>query len=372
LKTIALVAQIPRPEDGGNDAFATLLRPEGKRRLIPDLSFLVQLKAASITSVPYTTRDEMAWIRALEVPLFIGRVDVREARIELFTTQRLHEIMLENDYAGIELLLDPADETPITSNVRRAYLGVPVHAWSMAETRESDFMERSHAAIRPHIETLRRNRLLRGIQTQVALRWETGKPPIESGEMTLISPHHDITDTLREMAPHARRLLVELVRLNKYGDFLVMLAFFDFMRRWGADPDPSGALRMVAGCMAQGPEIPIEDAIRLRHAFHPNLLDLSRLPLTTESLAFIPDGVSKLALVDTPLGDEAIEQLLRLRGLSRLNLAGTKITDEGLELLAILTNLEWACVHRTNVTAEGADRLRRAVPGITVLFETEP
>jgi hypothetical protein len=47
LKQIALVAPIPRQEDVGNDAFVTLIRPEGSRRLIPDLSFLVQLKSAS-------------------------------------------------------------------------------------------------------------------------------------------------------------------------------------------------------------------------------------------------------------------------------------------------------------------------------------
>src|SRR5689334_5247257 len=39
LKAVALVAPVPRPEDVGNDAFATLIRPEGTRRLIPDLSW---------------------------------------------------------------------------------------------------------------------------------------------------------------------------------------------------------------------------------------------------------------------------------------------------------------------------------------------
>jgi hypothetical protein len=50
----------------------------------------------------------MAWISALDSPLFIGRVDLKLARIELFTTLRLHQILLERGYDGIELLLDPA------------------------------------------------------------------------------------------------------------------------------------------------------------------------------------------------------------------------------------------------------------------------
>ncbi len=161
LKTIALVVPVPRPEDVGNDAFATLMRPEGSRRLHPDLSFLVQLKSARIPSVSYTTPEEMTWIVALEVPLLIGRVDLEDARIELFTTLRLHEVLLERAYDGVELLLDPGDETSTKPGVRRANLGQPVHAWSVTNITAPDFLARSHAVLRPHIETLQRNRLLR-------------------------------------------------------------------------------------------------------------------------------------------------------------------------------------------------------------------
>ena len=253
LKAVALVAPVPRQEDVGNDAFVTLIRPEGSRRLIPDVSFLVQLKSASVASVSYTTPAEMAWIGALDSPLFIGRVDLKQARIELFTTLRLHQILLEGGYDGVELLLDPADGTSTVPNVRRANLGPAVHAWSMADVTEPDFLARSYAVLRPHVDTLRRNRSLRGIQSQRVLRWETSQPPTDNGEMMLVSPQNDIADTLRDMAPHARRLLMELQHRKRYGDFPVMLAFFDLMRRWGADPDPDGTLRMLAGYMGGRP-----------------------------------------------------------------------------------------------------------------------
>src|ERR1043165_7537011 len=106
LRSVALVAPVPRQEDVGNDAFVTLVRPEGSRRLLPDVSFLVQLKAASVTKVPYAKPDEIAWITNLEIPLFIGRVDIAKASIELYSTQRLHQILLETTYKGIHLLLD--------------------------------------------------------------------------------------------------------------------------------------------------------------------------------------------------------------------------------------------------------------------------
>jgi hypothetical protein len=373
LKAVALVAPGPRQEDVGNDAFATLIRPEGSRRLIPDLSFLVQLKSASVTSVNYTTPDEMAWISALDSPLFIGRVDLRQARIELFTTLRLHQILLEQGYEGIELLLNPADETSTTPNVRRANLGPPIHAWSMANMTEPGFLARSHAVLRPHVDTLRCNRSLRGIQTQRVLRWETGQPPTEIGEMMLVSPQDDIADTLRDMAPHARRLLSELQHRKRYGDFPVILAFFDLMRRWGADPDPEGTLRMMAGYMAEGPDISVEDAIRIRHAFQPaRLLDLSRLTVSDDALAVIPDAVTGLALVNAPVTDAGIPHLLRLAGLKRLNIAGTQITDEGLVALGGLQDLEWVCVNRTQVTSQGVARLNAIRPGMEVMIESEP
>ena len=240
LKAVALVAPVPRQEDVGNDAFATLIRPEGSRRLIPDVSFMVQLKSASAASVSYTTPDAMAWISALDSPLFIGRVDLKQAGIELFTTLRLHQILLECRYSEIDLLLDPADETSTMPNVRRVNLGPPVHTWSVADVTKPDFLATSYAVLRPHVDTLRRNRALRGIQSQKLLRWETGKPPTDNGEVMLVSPQNDIVDVLRAMTPHVRRLLVEMQYRKSYTDFPVILAFLDLMWRWGTDPDPDG------------------------------------------------------------------------------------------------------------------------------------
>jgi hypothetical protein len=242
----------------------------------------------------------------------------------------------------------------------------------MANITESDFLVRSHAVLRPHIETLQRNRLLRGIQSMKRLAWKTGEPPTDLGEMMILAPQNDIADTLRDMATHARRLMTELQLKKRYGDFGVMLAFFDLMRRWGADPDPGGTLRRITGYMAEGPEISIEDVIQLRYASQLNVLDLRRLPVTNGNLAAIPVEVSHLALADTSVTDEGMEQLLRLQRLSRVNLAGTKITDDGLQELAKLPNLEWVCVNRTQVTAAGVDRLKGTRPDVTVMIGSEP
>jgi hypothetical protein len=251
LKAVAFVAPVPRPEDVGNDALATLIRWDGPRRLIPDLSCFVQLKSRSHTSVTYSTPDEMAWLTGLEMPLFIGRVDLQEGRIELFTTVRLHQILLETQYERVELLLDEAPETSKSTGVRLANLGPPVLSWSVADVNEPDFLEKAHGVLRPHVEWLRTNRALREIQTHICIQWETGQPPTEAGISRHYSPKNDIRDTLKGMTPHVQRMMSELQFRQKYGDFWLILAFFDLMRRWGHDPDPGRVVTMVAASSAR-------------------------------------------------------------------------------------------------------------------------
>lgn len=372
LKTIALVAPVPRQEDVGLDAFATLIRPEGSRRLIPDLSFFVQLKAASVSSVRYTSPAEMAWLEALDVPFFIGRVDLTESKMELFTTLRLQQVLLEQSYEGIELLLDPMDESFARRAVRRAWIGPPIFSWAIAETNARDLLVRAHSAIRPHIETLQTNRTLRKANKMKWLRWETGTPPVECGEMTFINSTSDISATLQAMAPYARRLMTELQSRQRYSDLPIVVGLFDLMRRWGVDPDPGDSAFTIAAMSAGGPELSTEQAILIRHAVPSNGLDLRDLEVSDENLDLIPEGVTGLVLIDSPITDEGLKRLIRLQSLVRLNLAGTQISDLGLAELRNLPRLQWLCVHRTLVTAVAIEQLENHCPALEVWLDREP
>ncbi len=369
LRMVALVAPVPRQEDVGTDAFATLVRPDGSRRLLPDVSFLVQLKAASIGVVSYSGADELAWMTNLEIPLLIGRVDLRQCRIELFSTARLHQVLLEQLYQKLELLLDGGEESSESSASRRLNIGPPIHAWSLDDAAQSDFLIQAHSILRPHVEHLRTNRLLRGIQFQRLLKWETGCPPTEGAMMFLTSPDSDIRDTLSAMVPYVQRLLTELLRNKRYSDFPTFAALAQTMRRWGVDPDPgSNMLRLVAS-MAEGPDLSDEDIIRLRHlaGFNYLYLNLSYLQLKEESLAAIPHDFEGLALVDVPIADTGVDYLQNLSKLSRLNLAGTRISDSGLDRLTTLRALRWLNIERTQVTDVGIDRLKAYLPDLEVV-----
>ncbi|MGE5295768.1 MAG: hypothetical protein ACM3VT_13155 [Solirubrobacterales bacterium] len=352
----------------GIDAFVTLVRSDGSRRLLPDVSFVVQLKGASVRSVDYTDADAIAWITKLEIPFFIGRVSLDPCRMELYSTQRLHQILLEGTCDQIHLLLDPGNESPKSSQgCRYANLGPPVHSWSLDDANQPEFLMRTHEILRPHVESMRLNRRLREIQYQQMLRWETGKPPVDGGTMMLSACADGVQDALREMVPYVRRLLFGILGEKRYADFPVLCAMVQMMRSRGVDPDPEGwGVRIVAQ-MAEGPEITDEEVIQLRYLAQCPSLILNRLRLSDGSLAVIPAEVEHLAMVDVPITDTAVVHLLRLKKLARLNLSGTNITDLALEGLAALGSLRWLDLRRTRVTEVGISRLKMNLPDIEVI-----
>lgn len=368
LRAIALVAPVPRPEDVGTDAFATLVRPDGSRRLLPDVSFLVQLKASSVSVVSYEGADALNWVSNLEIPLFIGRVNLTAARIELFSTLRLHQILLETRYDAIHLLLDPDDESPLVAGERRANLGPPAHAWSLADADRPEFLTTAHTVLRPHVETLARNRRLRDIQYQEVLKWETGKPPVGGAWMMSGPPSYDIRTTLNDMAPHVRRLLMEIHSKKRYGDFKALINLVQMMRKWGVDPDPGNYGLLMAAHGACGPEIPDADVIGWRQQVSRQAggLDLRWSGIAESSLALVPADTECLSLEDLPVTDAGVPHLLRLTGLARLNLSGTAISDTGFDLLGTLDHLRWLGVERTGVSEAAVARLRARLPNLEV------
>ena len=367
LKMVALVAPVPRPEDVGVDAFVTLLRSDGKRRLLPDQSFMVQLKAASTESVRYAGSDEVAWLTNLEFPLFIGRVDLATSRIELFSTNTLNRVLLEKGYEEIRLLLNPGEERSESPNLRQFYTGPPAHAWSLEDAAGPDFLDLTYSILRPHVEALRQNRQLRAIQYHRGFTWETGGAPVPTGNMTLVTPSHDIRDTLREMVPHLQRMLWDLFGSKRYSDFPSLVAMVNTMRKWGVDPDPESIILQMTASMAQGPELCDEDVIKLRCWAGSKQLNLENLQLSDESLSVIPAYIAKLNLKNVSITDSGLRHVARLTALTHLNLSGTNITDAGLDFIAGNRTLVWLKVERTRVTEAGIERLRASLPNLEVI-----
>ncbi|HYV36966.1 MAG TPA: hypothetical protein VE988_14765 [Gemmataceae bacterium] len=367
LRGVALVAPVPRTEDVGSDAFATLVRPEGGRKLIPDVSLLVQLKAASVRLISYTKVDELNWLTGLEIPIFVGSVDLQTASITLYSTYLLHQILLERGYDEIHLSLGSDDDGPVNGNGRMLSIAPAVHKWSVPDLSNPGFVGHTFSVLKPHVEILRRNRQLRNLGYQETMTWETGKPPSMGGTLMHYSTLRENLEILQSMVPSIQRLVSEITSKNRFGDLDTVIRFVELMRRWGCDPDPNGLHLQMALAHASGPEISIQEIIRMRAAAFPPQLDLSGLDVPDDALIAIPDGIRRLNLANTQLTDNGIVHLRHLIGLSHLNLTGTKVTDSAVVELEGHSTLEWLKIGGTGITETGRDRLKGKIPAVQIV-----
>jgi hypothetical protein len=149
LKGIAAVAEVPRPEDVGYDGVATLLREDGSGFLYAEDSFYVQIKSASIESVPYE-EHETEWLMNLKLPLFIGSVSSKDAKISLYTTFRLSQIALEMElaYRKLTLHLKGVEEQSQRGGERVFNIGPPLLTWGFMELQSPEFRRKAYEMLR--------------------------------------------------------------------------------------------------------------------------------------------------------------------------------------------------------------------------------
>ena len=116
LRHCAAVVQFPRTEDYGIDAIGTLLRPVSGRKVVPEDSFCVQFKAASIREVHFKL-EKLLWLEDLELPFLIGSVDLELAKLDLYWTHPLSILFPSKQRdKGATICLDRCEkyETPGT------------------------------------------------------------------------------------------------------------------------------------------------------------------------------------------------------------------------------------------------------------------
>ena len=142
LKGVAAVAEVPRPEDIGFDAVASLLRRDEDGNSYAENSFFVQLKAESESTVNYGGHA-LKWFMGQSLPMFIGRVSLAEARISLYPTlfvnqavQALHseEVTIRFGTSPIPPLLTGLPCSPWAGRTETSvdvWLGEPLVQWKL-------------------------------------------------------------------------------------------------------------------------------------------------------------------------------------------------------------------------------------------------
>lgn len=258
LKSFAAVAPVPRTEDTGIDAVATLLREGARNLLIAENSFFVQLKSHSVRTVELK-EHEGVWVKNLRLPFFIGSDSKEQGAIELYSTHRLTEYLIYDPPPLIRLHLDEGCEQGMTAEVWDAYIGPPIFTWTTAVFGDDDFPRRAYEVIKPHVEWEQLNIESRKVRYSRKITWETGKPPVLGGlSFTQSGSHDEIRAASEAMAPALSALAIHISGTRNEEARQVILSFFDVLRAFGIEPDVGGVYTLL-GCtwgLFGGPVIP--------------------------------------------------------------------------------------------------------------------
>ena len=175
LKAFAVVAPVPRQEDVGLDAVATLMR-RSERMLIAEDSFYVQLKSSSIRKIEYKGEHEVKWFRELQLPLFIGSVDRTTFQINLYPAHNARVAILSGENSPITMCLDAASQED-----KVIWLGEPLLTWTIVELNSDDFGEKAYSLLKQYLAHEQKNLGHGDIRTVGMLFWKTNELVTQSG-----------------------------------------------------------------------------------------------------------------------------------------------------------------------------------------------
>jgi hypothetical protein len=197
LKGIAAVADVPRTEDVGLDAVASLLRYDGDGNCYAEDTFVVQLKAESVTEIDYHD-FALDWFLGQEQPMFIGRVSVARSRIALYASVHVKQAVLSLHARRVTVRFGCSGIPPLFAGSRHAawfggenhsanvWLGEPILEWSIAELTDRSWQERTYAILKHFLRLARRERELLAYGQFTTLDWSTNDlRSIKSGSVTM-------------------------------------------------------------------------------------------------------------------------------------------------------------------------------------------
>jgi hypothetical protein len=194
LRGIAAVADVPRAEDVGIDAIATLLRDGDDGNSYAEDSFIVQLKSESATSIEY--RDhQLRWLLAQAQPMFIGVVSRKDARISLYPTLHVNQAALALDPTEVTVRFGEADPVfPWDGSKTRSatvWLGPPLLSWTLAQMGDPTWSASAYNVLKRFLGIARREYELLSLGRSSSLAWSTDDPDSIRSSFGIMKAHPD-------------------------------------------------------------------------------------------------------------------------------------------------------------------------------------
>jgi hypothetical protein len=141
--------------------------------------------------------------------------------------------------------LDPCSGDETASDVLRVCLGPPALNWSMRDLVDPLFPACAYSVLKPHVQAAKHNRIIRSLHLCDHVRWVTGQPPEGAGWSSQAGQGY--APILTSMFPAFRALAEEVsgAESGQSSSVPAILAFFQWMRQQGVDPDPNNTLLLT-------------------------------------------------------------------------------------------------------------------------------
>lgn len=254
LKGIAAVADVPRTEDVGIDAVATLLRRDTDGTCYAEDGFVVQFKSDSETSMEY--RDyQLRWFLAQSQPMFIGVVSRKDVRISLYPTLYANQAVLALHAEQIKLRFCKS-ESPYPfaggpENSATVWLGPPLLSWTLAEMDDATWLASAYDILKRFLGIASREYKLLSFDQFSKLVWSTNDKDSIQASFGMMKGHPDNFQTvaddcmpgLKALLLHATAMPQECVKLG-----ICLLGVVEALRELGVDIDASTIV--LAKCVA--------------------------------------------------------------------------------------------------------------------------
>lgn len=208
LKSLAAVAPIPRQEDFGLDAVATLLRPDQKYFVYAEDSFYVQFKSES--KEPLSYRDhELEWLKNLQLPLFIGQVRRRDSSLRLYPAHNLNEKLILQDFRGFKELIVKFQDSGgakrlVNEECCEVFLGEPLLTVNIKQASDAVFTKHAYQILKDYLRLEHQNVISRRLRFFRHIRWTTNENVSYEGQLVALSRaflKDDLYDACESIVP---------------------------------------------------------------------------------------------------------------------------------------------------------------------------
>jgi hypothetical protein len=183
LKALAAVAAIPRPEDFGLDAVATLLRSDARRRFFyTENSFYVQFKSESTNQLSYADH-ELKWLKDLQLPFFIGMVNRKTSSLNLFPGTELNPFLTRRHVKELIVRTSNAAEPKTReSKTPIVCLGKPLLSFTIEQASDEAYTGLAYTLLKDYLEIEQENVINRHIRCCRRIGWRTNEEVYADGE----------------------------------------------------------------------------------------------------------------------------------------------------------------------------------------------